>query len=109
MVVGGYEHFNPGIDCIYPDYADYYEGDQLELPTCGNGLTNNIELITPTNGKYCSIQVKPLYGRKVELDGGVKVNEFDASGMTGQFVNEAPIGKIVTHQNYKCIHYNFEI
>ena len=104
MVVGGYEHFTPGIDCIYPDYADYYEGDQLELPTCGNGLTNDIELITPTDDKYCSIQVKPLYGRKFELDEGVQVNEFDALGMTGQFVNEAPIGKIVTHQIDKYIY-----
>ena len=93
MVVGGYELLQPGVDCIYPDYADYYEGDQLELPPCGNGLSNYVELINPNNIRACALQVKHLFGKSFELENGIEVNEFDANGMTGQFVKEAAIGK----------------
>ena len=80
MVVGGYSDHDP------------------KNP---GGLTNSVELVSPVYSRVCSVQVKPIFGEKFLLEGtdgypDIEVNQFAALGMTGQFVNEAPIGKINT-------------
>ena len=77
MVVGGFASFNT-------DRLGRVKQPKYNKPTF------DIELISQRNSKSCSKAVKGYKGRAYAVE-GIKENEGDSFGMTGQFVKEAMI------------------
>ena len=77
MVVGGFASFNT-------DRLGRVKQPKSNKPTF------EIELISQRNSKSCSKAVKGYKGRGFAVE-GIKENEGDSFGMTGQFVKEAMI------------------
>ena len=89
-------------------------GGNVDFEVNRAGLTNRIELLTPnaTFANKCRKNVEALFGDKFDyetsyydyeskdyVDATWKVQEFDATSMTGLFVKDAPIGRHTYHKS----------